>query len=178
MYRDFTVKNITLLSAMKINKEAAKRLRELRIDRGYQSAKHFAEKQGLVVETYRSYENASRNITLRAAKQLAKILNSNHYWILEGKKEQATNNDDANQAVIALTDTIKDIFTVMIHGNLCDEEFLKKTLSFRYDSYQSKNLPEAMNIMKKLQAFVTGESHLSEKSIISQLLHIPHQGSA
>ncbi len=178
MYRDSVVINATNYSIMKINIDAAKRLRQLRHEAGYESAHEFAEKNNFSAGTYRSHENGSRNITLSAARKYAKALKSSSYWIIEGSDDQsAPRFDDIRDSEVALVDALKDVFQILIHSNLITPESIKNTLTYQTEFYREKNLPNAVLVMDELKDYVTAEKPTVEKEVIRRLLQLVPLGN-
>lgn len=69
---------------MKEANTPGKRLRYLREKAGYATASEAARAFGWNVSTYLGHENGDRNVTVRAAKQYAPVLNGNWHWVLDG----------------------------------------------------------------------------------------------
>ncbi len=65
-------------------KQANSRLKLLRIERGFRTAKDFAKTAGFTESTYRAYENGTRNIDSFIAKKCALLLNADWRWIFYG----------------------------------------------------------------------------------------------
>jgi hypothetical protein len=78
----------------------------------------------------------------------------------------------------ALIDVMKIVFAVLTGRKLCDDAYLEKALTFHFQDYQNKNLPDSMMVVSQLLEFVGGKPHQSEKEIIGRLLHMPPQGRA
>lgn len=64
--------------------EQGRRLRELRIKKGFERAADAARAYGWPVTTYQAHENGSRGLKLDAAKRYAKAFNSSVAFILTG----------------------------------------------------------------------------------------------
>lgn len=156
---------------MKINKDAALRLKMAREKAGHNSAQAFVDMHGLSEVTYRSHENGTRNITLRAARKYAKLLDISHYWILDG--DASLQRVQLNDAEIALTDVIKSVFQILLHNNLTTSDSLSRTLRFQLEKYKEKDLPKAVDVVNELDRYVKGELKESENDIMRRLLQAP-----
>jgi DNA-binding XRE family transcriptional regulator len=179
MYRVFEQAGASYLSAMKINKEASKRLRELRIDRGYSYAETFAKTHNISETTYRSHENGSRNISLGAAKKYAKLLGTTAYWILDGaasgdlpKQKHISDSD------VGLLDALKLILLILGESGACDLSRLHTALTYQAKVHDDEGRPDAAEILKALREYVNTEHPQSERKVLSRLLHMLPRGSA
>lgn len=72
-----------------VTEEQGKRLRELRIKRGFERAADAARAHGWPVTTYQAHENGSRGLKLDIARRYAKAFGSNAAFILTGAKGDA-----------------------------------------------------------------------------------------
>lgn len=78
----------------------ADRLAKAREQAGYDSAAAFARAHDLPEPTYRSHENGSRALTLRAARQYGPLLGVSSTWLMFG--DAATPNDDDLEVIADL----------------------------------------------------------------------------
>lgn len=67
-----------------MSEEQAKRLKELRIKRGFERAADAARAYGWPVTTYQAHENGSRGLKIDIARRYAKAFNSTAAYILTG----------------------------------------------------------------------------------------------
>lgn len=74
-----------------VTEEQGKRLKELRIKRGFERAADAARAYGWPVTTYQAHENGSRGLKLDIARRYAKAFNSSAAYILTGANK--TNGD-------------------------------------------------------------------------------------
>lgn len=78
--------------------DSADRLKQARINRGFDRPTDAAEAFGWNVNTYRSHENGNRSISKKAAIRYSKALNVSVDWLLTGTTKYGTkiNQDDKN----------------------------------------------------------------------------------
>lgn len=60
------------------------RLKMVRIEMGFQTAKSFAEKNGLKISTYALHEAGTRSLSLTTIDNYAKLLSIQTNWLLTG----------------------------------------------------------------------------------------------
>jgi DNA-binding XRE family transcriptional regulator len=82
------------MSAM--TEEQGKRLKELRVKRGFENAADAARAYGWPVTTYQAHENGSRGLKIDVARRYAKAFNSSAAYILTGANKT---NGDGSSAV-------------------------------------------------------------------------------
>lgn len=155
---------------MKINIEAAKRLRELRFRAGYEHANDFANKYGLPEVTYRSHENGSRNLTLRAAKKYAQYLDTSYRWILDGVPDDLINSRSSEERTDGILSLIEIIFAVLTARRLIKDTDLEAILSSELKNFQRQNQPGAIEVLEELKESVNQERRESKIQAIRKLL--------
>jgi len=180
MYRDLENKIATVGSMPKINLEAAARLKRCREDAGYETATDFINAKGVPEPTYRSHENGNRNISIRAAKQYAKLLGTTYTWILdgEGAAKDSFHEEGINQTDVAILYTLKTIIHFLVKEKMIDKKDLEKAFSNAVDLYQAHHLPEAVKIMSGLHTAVSGGANPTSTEALHKLLDIIPLGSA
>lgn len=82
-----TVKSCEELS---LKKQICARLKQIRRDRGFATAKAFALKQDLKVSTYTLHEAGTRSMSFEIIEQYSNLLKIDKHWLLTGEGETQT----------------------------------------------------------------------------------------
>jgi hypothetical protein len=81
-----------------------------------------------------------------------------------------------SDADIALTDTLKALFEVLIMRGVVDAAGLDKLLVHQRDSYLEKRMPDAVAVMELLRRFLDDPKRAAEREEIRKLLQAKPQG--
>lgn len=82
-----------------MTEEQGKRLKELRLKRGFDNAADAARAYGWPVTTYQAHENGSRGVKLDIARRYAKAYNSSAAYILTGANKSHADGSPSVNAV-------------------------------------------------------------------------------
>lgn len=178
MYRAIPIHKPIVFSAMKINKEAAERLRVLREKAGYESAQRFADVHGIPDVTYRSHENGTRNITIRAAKMYAPLLDSTYQWILDGEGDEKKAANEYNTADIAIIYTLRLLLKSLISTGALKAQEVDSSLRDAAELYRAHHLPVAVEVMESLRKSAGADILPSKKETLRLLFELEPRGSA
>ncbi len=73
-----------MLGQVQIREEIATRLKQARINAGFESVENFCQKNGLAMPQYSAHEDGSKSLKASQAMQYCKLLRVSLHWLILG----------------------------------------------------------------------------------------------